>query len=236
MKTLLYSIIAVVILSGCGGKKKDNPTPPPPPPANPAQAVLVFPDQNSVCVSGVIVSDAVSTVQLKWNAAANTNSYDVAVKNLITGITDTHNTDQTQLNVDLQRNTPYSWSVTSKSTSVTATATSDTWKFYNAGLGVVSYAPFPADNLVPASGQFVNVPVGGKISITWHGSDTDNDILNYDVYFGTDASPALYQHNVTDVKLTGVPVTTKTKYYWKVVTFDSKGNSSTSDLQQFNTN
>jgi len=227
MRVLLYSIIAAVILSGCGGKKQ-NPSPPP------TKAILVFPDQNSVCISGTVISNALSTVQFKWNASTNTNSYDLVVKNLITGSTETHNTNQLQLNVDLQRNTPYSWSVTSKSGSLTAT--SDSWKFYNAGSGVIAYAPFPADNLVPATGQFVDVPAAGKITLSWHGSDTDNDIVSYDVYFGTGSSPAVYQQNVMTATIGDVPVAAKTKYYWKVVTFDSAGNSSASDIVQFNTN
>jgi len=233
MRSIIYSIITLVVISGCGGSKSGNPKPMSQPPV---AAVLVFPDQNSACVSGTIVSAMQSSVQLKWNASANTDSYDITLKNLLTNAVETHNTTQAQLSVNLLQNTPYSWQVISKSNSVSSVATSDSWKFYNSGQGVVSYAPFPADNLVPATGQFVTVPATGKISLIWHGSDADNDIVSYDVYFGTDASPAIYQQKVTASTLNDVAVTAKTKYYWKVVTFDSTGNSSTSDTQQFNTN
>jgi len=233
MRSLLYSIIFLVIVSGCGSHKSGDPKPLTQPPV---AALLVFPEQSALCVSGTITSSTESSVQLKWNPSANTDSYDVNIKNLLTNSIETHNTTQTHLDITLLQNTPYSWQVISKSNTVSAVANSDTWKFYNSGQGVVSYAPFPADGFTPALGQFVTVPASGQISLSWHGSDTDNDIVNYDIYFGTDPNPPLIKQGSSATSLDGVAATAKTKYYWKVVTFDSHGNASTSDIVQFNTN
>lgn len=233
MRSLVYSIILIVIVSGCGSHKSGDPKPLAQPPA---AALLVFPEQNAVCISGSVISAVASSVQLKWNSAANTDSYDVNIKNLLTNAIETHNTTQTQLDVTLLQNTPYSWQVISKSNSVSTVANSDAWKFYNSGQGVVSYAPFPADVMTPAMGQYVTVSATSQISLSWHGSDADSDIVSYDIYFGTDANPAIYKQNISATSLDSVPVAVKTKYYWKVVTFDSHGNSSTSDIVQFNTN
>jgi len=233
MRSLLYSIIFVVIVSGCGSHKSGDPKPLQQPPA---AALLAFPEQNAVCISGTVISATQSTVQLKWNSSANTDGYDVNIKNLLTNAVETHSTTLTQLNVDLLQNTPYSWQVISKSNAISSTATSDSWKFYNSGQGVVSYAPFPADGLSPALGQFVTVPASGQISLSWHGSDADNDIVNYDIYFGTDPNPPVIKQGSSATSLDGVTAAAKTKYYWKVVTFDSHGNSSTSDIVQFSTN
>ncbi|MCO5948695.1 hypothetical protein [Mucilaginibacter flavidus] len=233
MRSLLYSMIFVVIISGCGSHKSGDPKPLAQPPV---AALLVFPELNALCISGTITSSTESSVQLKWNPSANTDSYDVSIKNLLTQSTETHNTTQTQLNVSLLQNTPYSWQVISKSNANSSTATSDSWKFYNSGQGVVSYAPFPADGLTPALGQFVTVSASGQISLSWHGSDADNDIVNYDIYFGTDPNPPVIKQGSSTTSLDGVAAASKTKYYWKVVTFDSHGNSSTSDIVQFSTN
>jgi hypothetical protein len=61
----------------------------------------------------------------------------------------------------------------------------------------------------------------------------DNDIAGYDVYFGANPSPALYQGNLAPTVTTlSVTVTTNT-YYWKVITKDGKGNSSDSGVFKF---
>jgi hypothetical protein len=211
---------------GCGGKKGSDPTPDPP-----GKTLLIFPEKDALCNQGTIVSATQSTVTLKWNAANNTDSYDIAVKNLLTGVSTTQSTTQTQLAVTLSTNTPYSWTVTSKSAKASTTTVSDSWKFYNSGPGTVSYAPYPAELSLPSNGQSI-AATNGMVSISWHGSDVDNDIVSYDIYFDTSATPALFKAGETG-SLINVPVTSGKTYYWKVVTKDSVGNTSTSDTFRF---
>ncbi|TFF36853.1 fibronectin type III domain-containing protein [Mucilaginibacter psychrotolerans] len=234
MKRLIYTAtIFGILLAGCGkGKKGDNPAPPDPKP--PVAAELVFPEQNSTCISGDIISIAQSTVTLKWKAALNADSYAVIIKNLLTGDTQTLSSSSAQISVTLQRNTPFSWLVRSKSNALAATADSETWKFYNSGDGVRAYAPFPVDEMLPATGTFVSV-TGNKVTLSWQGSDTDNDITGYDVYFGTTETPGLFKSNLTAAVLNDIALSTGIRYYWKVVTHDSKGNTSTSEVADFTT-
>jgi hypothetical protein len=121
------------------------------------------------------------------------------------------------------------------SSKISTTALSDTWKFYNAGEAVTSYAPFPADMVTPKMAQRIT-PVAGKISLDWTGSDVDSDIANYDIYLGTTATPTLLKANQVDSALPDVTVTAGTTYYWKVITRDSKGNTSDSGVFIFYTN
>ena len=79
-------------------------------------------------------------------------------------------------------------------------------------------------------------PVAGKITLQWTGSDVDNDILNYDIYLGTTASPGLLKAAQTGLSLPDVAVNANTTYYWKVITRDSKGNTSDSGVYVFYTN
>ena len=211
-KTALY-ITIICLLMGCGGGKKNNPTPV----LSPVKAVLTAPAQNAVCTTGTIVSGTQSSILFTWNASANTDSYDLVLKNLLTSISTTQSTGQTQLTITLLRNTPYSWYIVSKSTKTTTTAQSDTWKFYNSGPGVVTYAPYPAEINSPTFGQSVTANAG-TVDLTWTGSAVDSStIANYDVYFGTTATPPLFKSNVTDSFVNGVSVTSGTTYYWKVV-------------------
>jgi predicted small lipoprotein YifL len=233
MKRLTLILFGTFILTACGNKGEVKPDEVAPPPA---EAVLVAPAQNEVCTQGTVISATQSTVQLKWNAAKATDSYEITIKNLEKGTTVTQTTTTTQFDVTMDRNTPYSWFVTSKSAATTATAKSAVWKFYNSGPGIVNYAPFPAEPVNPAAGQNV-AAVDGKVNLTWTGADADNDISGYDIYLGTSVtSIPLVKSNITDMFLNGNAVISGATYYWRVVTRDSKGNTSDSGVLSFKVN
>ena len=124
----------------------------------------------------------------------------------------------------------------SKSTLNGATAESDKWKFYNAGQGTITYAPFPVEITSPTFGQNITAS-SGTINLTWKGSSVNpGTITGYDVYFGTTNNPPVLKNAVTDMFINGVPVASKTTYYWKVITWDIDGNSSDSGVTQFTVN
>ena len=159
--------------------------------------------------------------------------YNLVLKDLDAQITTTYSSSSTILAVKIKRGNPYSWYVVSKSNSSAQTANSATWKFYNAGEAVVSYAPFPAEVVSPAINFNVDA---GAITLEWSASDVDNDIENYDVYFGEENPPAEYTTNVTETALENVSVTSGKTYYWQILTRDTSGNTSLSDVFSFNVN
>jgi hypothetical protein len=227
MRIKLLIIPVIFLLIACG-KTATKPAP--------VKALLTFPDQNSICITGTNVTATQSSVTFTWNPSANTNSYNLVIKNLLTTASTTQNTTQAQASVTLLTNTPYSWYVVSTSTQTTETAQSDTWKFYNAGPGIVTYAPFPADITAPTFGQQVTATTG-TINLTWTGSAVAPDVVaNYDVYFGTTTSPAKLASAITNSFLNNVNVVSKTTYYWHIITRDAAGNTSDSGLYQFSVN
>jgi hypothetical protein len=201
-------------------KKTEAPAPEP--------VALLLPAASSLCTSGVIVSATESTITFSWTPTPDANSYELTVKNLVTGISQTKKTTTNLAALTLLRGTPYSWSITASTGSQ-----SDTWRFYNAGEGSAANLPFPAEAVSPAWGQSLT-SVGGSIDLNWTASDVDNDIANYDLYFGTTTTPPLFKSAVTDMFLKNVPVATATTYYWKVITKDKAGNTSDSGLLLFN--
>ena len=223
MKKCFFLAIITLLLAACG---KDKPADPP------LSAILINPTQNQVCTTGKVLSNTQSSISFSWQAAANANKYEVDVKNLLTGAVIKENSTGTNIAITLSRNTPYSWYVVSQSLKTTVTAQSDTWKFYNAGLGIITYAPFPADIQSPAFGQQVTA-VDGLVNLTWDDNDVDNDITGYDIYFGTTPTPGILKSGDTDMYLNGVKVAPGNTYYWKVVATDSQGNTSDSGLYQF---
>ena len=194
---------------------------------------LVFPFNNSECNEGTHVTNIESTVLFEWLPDPNSGEYLLTIMNLDSADLMVQSTAETRIPVVLKRGTPYSWCVASVSIEQTDTAVSEVWKFYNAGEGIESYAPFPAEIISPAFAEKVEYGAG-YISLVWSGSDIDNDITGYDVYFGTDSSfLELLESNLQNNWLDEVQVVSGTIYYWKVVTRDSNGNTSDSGIYQF---
>jgi hypothetical protein len=102
--------------------------------------------------------------------------------------------------------------------------------FYNEGPGIENYAPFPADVVAPKRGA--QVENTGTVSLEWTGSDVDNDIDEYEVFFGT-VNPPTNSLVTTTSTTTNTSVNANTVYYWYVVTTDVAGNTSTSETFEF---
>lgn len=230
MKNLSILFI-LALLFNCSSGGNDGGITPPPPVQAPSAAVLTFPDNNQECNQGVEVNASQSTVTFTWNVSANTDSYDIIVKNLDSGTSTTLSSNTNEKAITINKATPYSWYVVSKSTSSTQTAQSATWKFYNAGDGVQSYAPFPAELIAPTMGA--NLSGVSNVTLEWSGSDVDNDISGYDIYIDT-VSPPTTQLGSNQTETTiDTAVTAGNVYYWRVVTTDSEGNNSESEIFSF---
>ncbi len=232
MKTFKYISLTPVflLLLACGGSD-DGPTDPEPTPA-PSAATLVFPENNSECTEGTLLSDSESEVVFRWNTAENADSYTVNLRNLDTDGTQEINANTNELAIRLNRGTPYSWSVVSLANGTTETAESAIWRFYNAGPGIENYSPFPADNPSPKSGASVNP---GTLTLQWTGNDLDNDIVSYEVFLDTNNPPTVSEGNTSATTLE-VEVVTGTILYWRVITTDAANNSSQSEIFQFRVN
>ncbi|WP_435314762.1 hypothetical protein [Cellulophaga fucicola] len=228
----IYGFIIAVILTSCGGGGDDSPTEPEI--FIPTAVELSLPANDEVCLTGVSVNDSQATVAFSWQAATNVDSYNVEVKNLTSGQVSTFASATEATNITLNKGEPYSWQVISTSSSTTETAESAIWKFYLAGDGVVNYAPFMAEALVPAVGATVTA-TSSKVTLSWQGADVDNDIKDYEVFFGTATLPTTSLSVTTDTFLE-VDVTANTIYYWRVKTTDEEANSSISEIFEFKVN
>ncbi|WP_246200077.1 hypothetical protein [Maribacter luteus] len=233
MKTVKYtlSILLFGILISCGGGGDDD-NPDPVIITPPDAATLVFPENNTECLEGTNISDTESSVTFLWNPSDHTDSYIVNLRNLDTNTSQTLNASTNELEITLLRGTPYSWTVTSKANDTDDTAESDLWKFYNAGPAVENYAPFPADVEFPTMGASINA---GNTTLSWTGSDVDNDIISYDIYIDESNPPTTLLGNTSSNGIAFDAVSGKV-YYWKVVTNDTAGNTSTSEIFQFKVN
>jgi len=196
----------------------------------PDAAVLIAPIDNSECLTGTPVSSTQSKITFEWNPSENATDYKLYVKNLVTNSSVQYNAGSAlTYDVTLEKGTPYSWYVSARKESGAASS-SDTWQFYNAGDSVTNYAPFPAQVILPAMSSVIS---GTQTTLEWEGSDVENNIRDYKIYFGTSANPTALLATVTQPQLPNVAVTPGQTYYWNVVTTDQTGNSSTSQVFQF---
>lgn len=216
----------LLLLLGCGGGDDG-------PPPSPEGAILVFPEKDSECTTGVSVSETMSQVTFEWQPAKNTERYTVTVINLNTNTPQAISTINTSASLSIEKGAPFSWSVVSSNSESDDTATSESWLFYNAG-SQTTYAPFPAQIQFPIAGSTVQANGTGQVELSWVGADVEEDIVSYEVYFSEVNPPENLLVSITpDTSQTLVDVTSGSTYYWRVVTIDSEGNSSDSGVFDF---
>ena len=225
MRKLIFMSILAGLLAACS---KDNPPPP-----VPGAAALVFPENNSLCITGISQSETTSEVTFRWQAATDADSYEVVVTRLGSTGVQRQITSELSLGVVLQKGTPYSWQVNAINNQSREETPSQVWQFFNAG-SEVSYPPFPARLLEPSSGASVLPNATGETLLRWELADPDNDLVECEVYFGTDPSDLefLVVLGPTAESLQ-VQVEAGTVYYWQILSQDAQGNTSLSGLYSF---
>jgi hypothetical protein len=234
MKSLYHisGIFVLVLLFSCDGS--NNPLPEEEEQIeNPVAATLVFPVNNTECQEGTIINDTQSRVVFQWNASEHTDSYQVNLENLDDATQFMHESDTNELQIVIERGTAYRWSVISKSEVTDETAESEMWKFYNAGAGVINYAPFPPDLINPENNETIAVG-SGSILLEWEAFDIDGDIVSYEVFMDTNNPPMASRGTTSDSEIT-LDVAASTTYYWFVQVTDSANNTSKSDVFGFTT-
>jgi hypothetical protein len=214
--------ISFLIFSCTEGGETITPVPKVVPP--PTAAVLTLPANNSVCYEGNNTVATTADVEFTWSKAKDTEVYDLVVTNLNTSVNTTKSgNSDTKATITLLRGTPYRWQVISKSKNTKDTASSEVWKFYLAGDGVSTFAPFPATVIAPLSGVTVTADAAGKVNLIWSGADPDSKVLKYEVYVDTDQVKVLNRQvapNPTTNTNFLVNVKSGSVYYWSVKTSD----------------
>jgi len=195
------------------------------------KAVLISPLNEEECNQGNIISNTQSTVTFEWNAAKNATRYTVLVINLNDNSTKELNTEKLTVSGDLLRGVPYSWRVIAKKSGSRDFNESETWRFFNAGEAIESYAPFAASLVEPTMGSIIET----STTLSWTGSDVDNDIDSYDVYLSKTNPPTTLKGNTTDTTIDTGALDANSVYYWRVITKDKAENSSQSTVFQFRT-
>lgn len=244
MKKIFLIITLVSFIVACGGGGDDAP---PPVVVNPpAAANLTFPANGEICAIAKDLTgndgdpNRTYTVEFKWTGDATTSSnvkYTLTLTNTDSDTSADFETtaSSSDVTLDITGIIPggdYSWQVVASKDGTSETTASAIQTFKAAGVAQVSFAPNTANPVSPNRNQ-VLASTTTSVTLEWTGSDQNNDINEYDVYFG-EANPPTDVVTVPSTTTTRVVTTTaNTIYYWRVITRDVVGNESSSAIFQF---
>jgi hypothetical protein len=226
MRIYFLLILLITFFVSCKKSSLDD--------ALPDTPLLISPKINEICVASSSVNINKGLIEFKWKKADKAQTYELIVKNLITGEQKTYSSTDTVNKLELEKNTPFAWFVLAIGKNSKNKSQSNTNKFYSAGDGYIHYPPFQPELLKPKSDEVLSSSLTSTI-LKWRGSDVDGDIESYNVFFGTSTSQLpLLTNTKADSIL--VPVLPKSTYHWKIVCIDKRGNTSASDYFKFQTN
>jgi len=221
MKNLLRITFCLFLLASCK-QNKDNLIEQVLPPEGELELGafnLVFPDNNLICTEGTAIGDNEISIDFMWTASENATAYDLEITNQDSGAKINESSSTTEKTVVLPKGTQFSWTITAKLGE--ATKSSDSWNFYSEGIAEENFAPFPAE--ITTEDQ-----TNGFVEISWTGSDLDNDIETFELYFGTDAENLEFIASTSGDSSSSQPIIYGTNYYIEIITKDARGNSSSS--------
>lgn len=200
---------------------------------DPEVVILSSPGNGDFCTTALNIDLEESQVTFSWNQSLHTDSYEININNLDSGETLKKETVLNYESIILKRGFPYSWWVFSKSENSPIISKSQIWVFYLEGHSKSSYLPFPAKLISPSSEEQVNLD-NGRFIFQWEGRDLDNDIISFDFYLGEDIDELKLINSGLIGTSIEIELEAGKNYYWKIITTDSKGNTSSS-LGSFST-
>ena len=125
----------------------------------------------------------------------------------------------------LEYNTEYFWKIVAHDDHSNTTE-GLVWSFTT----IENYPPEPPSSPIPEDGdenQLINV------DISWTCTDPEGDPLNYDIYFGTEATPPQVTTGQTETTYNPGTLQSNTEYFWKIVAHDDHSNTTEGAVWSF---
>lgn len=233
MKKFIYLAALSISLGSCGSGDGSDTPPTPTENKAPTAPTLVYPTDNLLCINNVL--------DFQWNISTDpegdpiTYQIQVAKDNLFAEIAHTLTATTTSKSISLEKGIAYYWRVKATDNKSASSSYSATNQFYTEGLGIVNHLPFSPELVSP---DLNSVQTGTSVTLQWTADDVDtNDILTYDVYFGTDTNNAnlpVLSPNQSAKTYSADLVASKT-YYWYVVVKDGQGGQTVGQVWSFTT-
>jgi hypothetical protein len=214
---ILAAMTTAIILTACGGDKSTNGEPQPIAPAAPTN--LTGSGQSS------------TSIQLNWNDNS-TNEYGFYINRRNGGswsrIDTTLANATTYLDTGLEDSTTYYYTVESFN-NVGVSPSTDTIPLSTLAWGS---APEEPSNPSP-SDQAVDQPL--SLQLSWTCSDPDGDPLTYDLYFGPNPVPPIFDSNLTQTTYDISGLELYQTYYWRIDAKDTNNHVTEGPWWSFST-
>ena len=227
---LMTSILFALSCSSGGGGGDDGPAPAPNEPPSTVEN-LIFPSANLLCIDNNITFD--------WDDATDPEGGTVRYRILIardrelTQVEEERTVNQSQVTITLERGVAFYWNVVSLDNANAESDPTPTQAFFTAGDGISNHVPFTAGLISP---QNMGTAAAGTVNLQWDGGDTDvDDVLTYELFFGTDANPPSFQTGITAENF-DVTVMSGNTYFWRINTTDDSGATSIGTIWEFTVN
>lgn len=231
MKKIIFNLLMAVMALSCGGGDDSKATPEPVNSA-PSKPTLSVPTNNLLCINNMVA--------FQWNASTdpegNSISYQIQIAkdNQFSQIVETITAAVTNQSFLLEKGVAYYWRVKAIDSNNKSSDFSSTFQFYTEGVGVSNHLPFTATIVSPQLNALVQ---GATTLLEWNASDVDsNDVLTYDVYFGTVNPPTTKVSSNQTTKTRTENISAATNYYWRVDVKDNKGGVTKGQVWNFKTN
>jgi uncharacterized protein (TIGR02145 family)/uncharacterized repeat protein (TIGR02543 family) len=128
----------------------------------------------------------------------------------------------------LEYNTQYFWQIVAHDDKGNTTE-GEVWSFTTEEENLPPAAPA---NPNPEN-EAIDQPIETQLS--WTCTDPENDPITYDVYFGTEATPALVATGQSETTFNPGTLDYNTQYFWKIVAHDGQGNITEGEVWSFTT-
>jgi len=221
MRRITYNVLLCSFLfAACSGGDED---------VNiaPSAPKLIYPTNNQLCID--------NTIDFKWNPSNDPDSNIVTYQIEITKDDQFNQIDHqvqassTNTMLTLEKETAYYWRVMATDEMKASSDYSSVFRLYTEGVGISNHLPFTPELVKPLLGA---IESEGTFSLEWTANDTDNDLLSFDVYFGTSNPPSIVATNLI-TNILSVDIVSSQQYYWRVVVKDGNGGETIGQIWNF---
>lgn len=227
MRKYLFTICFAMLLISCGGG--DDSSDPVIENRAPSIPGLVAPANNLLCID--------NAVSLQWDASSDPDSdaisyqIEISKDNQFKQLDYTNSVTTPGKTISLEKGVRYYWRVKAVDSKNLSGNYSAVFQFYTEGTGLTNHLPFAPSLVKP---ELSSVLSGNSVVLEWNASDVDaNDVLTYDVYFGTTNPPTTKVSSAQSLKTYSQSLNSSGTFYWSVDVKDNKGGLSKGQVWGF---
>jgi hypothetical protein len=227
MKKYILPVFMGLLLTSCGGGDDSSDV------INeniaPSIPMLTAPTNNLLCID--------NSVDFQWNESLDPDSdaisyqIEIAKENQFSQISYTNSSSTPSKIIALEKGVRYYWRVKAIDSKNLSSNYSSVFQFYTEGTGLSNHLPFAPSLVKPELSTVVN---DNSVVLEWAASDVDtNDVLTYDVYFGTTNPPTAKVASGQSLKTYTQSLNASGTFYWSVDVKDNNGGIAKGQVWRF---